>query len=67
NNPRVPTSGRASPHVQSLRLDEDAIPDEVATSVVTLAVAAARALPVVTQDADFDPLDGVAGLQIIRV
>ncbi|OBF84388.1 ribonuclease [Mycobacterium sp. 852002-51163_SCH5372311] len=31
------------------------------------AVAASRGLPVVTQDGDFDPLDGVAGLIIIRV
>jgi predicted nucleic acid-binding protein len=31
------------------------------------AVAASRGLPVVTQDRDFDPLDGVAGLIIIRV
>jgi predicted nucleic acid-binding protein len=31
------------------------------------AIAASRGLPVVTQDDDFDPLDGVAGLGIIRV
>lgn len=31
------------------------------------AVAASRGLPVVTQDGDFDALDGVAGLTIIRV
>jgi predicted nucleic acid-binding protein len=31
------------------------------------AIAASRGLPVVTQDDDFDPLDGVAGLTIIRV
>lgn len=31
------------------------------------AVAVSRALPVVTQDDDFDPLEGVAGLQIVRV
>lgn len=31
------------------------------------AIAASRALPVVTQDGDFDPLDGVAGLTVIRV
>lgn len=31
------------------------------------AIAAARELPVVTQDDDFDPLDGVAGMRIIRV
>jgi predicted nucleic acid-binding protein len=31
------------------------------------AIAASRGLPVVTQDSDFDPLDGVAGLTIIRV
>lgn len=31
------------------------------------AIAASRGLPVVTQDADFEPLDGVAGLRIIRV
>ena len=31
------------------------------------ATAAARGLPVVTQDDDFDPLDGVAGLQVVRV
>ncbi len=31
------------------------------------AVAASRGLPVVTQDGDFDALDGVAGLDVIRV
>lgn len=31
------------------------------------AIAASRELPVVTQDADFDLLDGIAGLTIIRV
>ncbi len=31
------------------------------------ATAAARGLPVVTQDDDFAPLDGVAGLEVIRV
>ncbi|MCG5434545.1 type II toxin-antitoxin system VapC family toxin [Mycobacterium sp. MYCO198283] len=31
------------------------------------AVAASRELPVVTQDGDFDALDGVAGLTVIRV
>ena len=31
------------------------------------AVAASRGLPVVTQDGDFDALDGAAGLTIIRV
>lgn len=31
------------------------------------AIAAARGLAVVTQDADFEPLDGIAGLRIIRV
>ncbi len=30
------------------------------------AIAAARGLPVVTQDADFDALDGIAGVTIIR-
>lgn len=29
--------------------------------------AAANGLPVVTQDSDFDPLEGLAGLQIVRV
>lgn len=31
------------------------------------AIAAAHGLPVVTQDDDFDPLDGVTGLSVIRV
>jgi predicted nucleic acid-binding protein len=31
------------------------------------AIAASRGLPVVTQDDDFDPLEGVAGLTIVRV
>lgn len=31
------------------------------------AIAASRGLPVVTQDDDFDALDGVAGLTILRV
>ena len=31
------------------------------------ATAAANGLAIVTQDDDFDPLDGVAGLQVIRV
>jgi predicted nucleic acid-binding protein len=31
------------------------------------AIAASRELPVVTQDDDFDPLDGVVGLTIVRV
>jgi predicted nucleic acid-binding protein len=31
------------------------------------ASAASRGLPVVTQDNDFDPLDGLAGLSVIRV
>ena len=31
------------------------------------AIAASRGLPVVTQDGDFDALDGVTGLTIIRV
>lgn len=31
------------------------------------ATAAAHGMPVVTQDADFDPLEGVAGLAIVRV
>ena len=30
------------------------------------AIAASRGLPVVTQDDDFDPLDGVAGLTIVH-
>ena len=31
------------------------------------AIAAARGLPVVTQDNDFDPIDGIAGVTIIKV
>jgi predicted nucleic acid-binding protein len=31
------------------------------------ASAASVGIPVVTQDDDFDPLDGIAGLQVIRV
>lgn len=31
------------------------------------AIATARGLPVVTQDADFEPLDGIGGVKIIRV
>lgn len=31
------------------------------------AIAAAQQLPIITQDNDFDPLDGVAGLTIVRV
>ncbi len=31
------------------------------------AAAASRGLPVVTQDDDFDPVEGVAGLQVVRV
>lgn len=31
------------------------------------AIAAARGLPVVTQNGDFEPLDGVGGLTILRV
>lgn len=31
------------------------------------AVAASRGLPVITQDGDFDALDGVAGVDVIRV
>jgi predicted nucleic acid-binding protein len=31
------------------------------------AVAASRGIPVVTQDDDFGPVEGVAGLQVIRV
>jgi len=31
------------------------------------ATAIAHRIPVVTQDGDFDPLDGVAGLQIVKV
>jgi predicted nucleic acid-binding protein len=31
------------------------------------AVAASRGLPVVTQDEDFAPLEGIAGLEVIRV
>jgi predicted nucleic acid-binding protein len=31
------------------------------------AIAASRSMPIVTQDNDFDPLDGVADLRIIRV
>ena len=31
------------------------------------ATAVAHRIPLVTQDDDFDPLDGVAGLQIIRI
>jgi predicted nucleic acid-binding protein len=31
------------------------------------AVAASRGLPVVTQDDDFDALNGVAGVDVIRV
>lgn len=31
------------------------------------ATAAARGLPVITQDDGFDPLDGLAGLQIVKV
>ncbi len=31
------------------------------------ATAVARGLPVLTQDADFDPLDGVGGLTVVRV
>lgn len=31
------------------------------------AIAASRGLPVVTQDGDFHPLDGVAGLTVLRV
>lgn len=31
------------------------------------AIAAANGLPLVTQDGDFEPLEGVAGLEVIRV
>jgi predicted nucleic acid-binding protein len=31
------------------------------------AIAASRSLPVITQDDDFDPLEGAAGLTVIRV
>jgi predicted nucleic acid-binding protein len=31
------------------------------------ATALAHGLPIVTQDADFDPLDGVGGLEVVRV
>ena len=31
------------------------------------AIATSRGLPIVTQDDDFDPVDGVAGLSVIRV
>jgi predicted nucleic acid-binding protein len=31
------------------------------------AIAGARGLPVVTQDDDFDPIDGVAGVTVIKV
>ena len=31
------------------------------------ATAAARGLPVVTQDDDFDQLDGLAGLRVVKV
>lgn len=31
------------------------------------ATAAARGLPVVTHDADFEPLEGIAGLRVVRV
>lgn len=31
------------------------------------AIAAAQQLPIITRDNDFDPLDGVAGLTIVRV
>ncbi len=31
------------------------------------AIAASRTLPIITQDDDFDPLDGIAGLVVIRV
>jgi predicted nucleic acid-binding protein len=31
------------------------------------AVAASRGLPLVTRDGDFDPVDGVAGLSVIKV
>jgi len=31
------------------------------------ATALSRGLPVVTQDGDFDPVDGIAGLSVIRV
>jgi len=31
------------------------------------AIAASRGLPVITQDGDFDALNGVAGVEVIRV
>jgi predicted nucleic acid-binding protein len=31
------------------------------------AVAASRRLPVVTQDDDYEPVDGLGGLEVIRV
>lgn len=31
------------------------------------ATAVARRLPVLTQDSDFDPLDGISGLTVVRV
>lgn len=31
------------------------------------AVAVSRGLPVVTQDGDFDPVEGIGGLEVIRV
>lgn len=31
------------------------------------AIAAAQGLPIITQDDDFDPLNGVAGLTVVRV
>ena len=62
------------------QLETALIPDEVAITVITLAelnagvlaartaaIAASKHLPVVTQDDDFDVLEGVAGLSIIRV
>ena len=64
------------------QLNAALLPDQVATTVVHLAetgrrvrannlwiaaVAASRGLPVVTQDDDFDALNGVAGVDVIRV
>jgi predicted nucleic acid-binding protein len=37
------------------------------TTVFIAATAASRDLPVVTQDNDFDPLDGIAGLAVVRM
>lgn len=48
-------------------LDESRIGDKLAVSIITIGELRQGVLAAITQDADFDAVDGLDGLEVIKV